>query len=107
MTPTPPTGVSGHDELLLYAEENFTYTQIAQALKEDLENSINLELHAGSGDLAVRSLNGLQTSVFSFMAGNTNLNGVPPETLDKAVGIAEQALQGQQVAEEQEEAAAA
>ena len=140
----------------------------ARALKEDLENSINLELHAGSGDLAVRILNGLQASVFrftndpyvetlaldpieaaddkqkvaqallavgqlvaylegkaglvgsgersgsyhvqtapttniSFMAGNTNLNGVPPETIDKAMSTFEEALKGQQVAEEQEE----
>ncbi len=140
----------------------------ARALKEDLENSINLELHAGSGDLAVRILNGLQASVaritndpyvetlaldpieeaddkqkvsqallavgqfvaylegqtglvgtgersgsyhvqtapttnISFMAGNTNLNGVPPETIDKAMSTFGEALKGQQVAEEEEE----
>ncbi len=139
----------------------------ARALKEDLENSINLELHAGSGDLAVRVLNGLQASVvritndpyietlaldpsaeeddkqkvsqallavgqlvaylegqtglvgsgersgsyhvqtapttnISFMAGNTNLNGVPPETIDKAMSTFEESLKGQQVTEEQE-----
>ncbi len=140
----------------------------ARALKEDLENSINLELHEGSGDLAVRSLNGLQASVvritadpyvetlaldpieeaddkqkvsqallaagqlvaymegqtglagaggrsgnysvqtapitnISFMAGNTNLNGVPPETIDKAMSTFEEALKGQQVDEDDED----
>ena len=140
----------------------------ARALKEDLEKSLNLELHEGSGDLAVRSLNGLQASVvritadpyvetlaldptaeaddkqkvsqallaagqlvaylegqtglvgsgersgsyhvqtapitnISFMAGNNKLEGVSPETIDKAVDAFEQSIQGQQVAEEQEE----
>lgn len=32
-------------------------------LKEDLEQSIHLELYAGTGDLAVRSFQGLQASV--------------------------------------------
>ena len=140
----------------------------ARALKEDLEKSLNLELHEGSGDLAVRSLNGLQASVLritsdpyietlaldpteeaddkqkvsqallaagqlvaylegqtglvgpggrsgnyhvqtapianiSFMTGNTKLEGVPPETIDKAISTFEESLKGQQVAEEQEE----
>ena len=131
----------------------------ARALKEDLENSINLELHEGSGDLAVRSLNGLQASVvritadpyvetlaldptaevddkqkvsqallaagqlvaymegqtglagaggrsgnysvqtapitnISFMAGNNKLEGVSPETIDKAVNAFEAIRQG-------------
>ena len=138
-----------------------------RALQEGLEKSINLELHEGSGDLAVRSLNGLQASVvritadpyvetlaldpieeaddkqkvsqallaagqlvaylegqtglvgaggrsgnysvqtapitnISFMAGNTNLNGVPPETIDKAMSTFEEALKGQQEEEEEE-----
>jgi hypothetical protein len=34
-----------------------------RALKEDLEQSIHLELFAGTGDLAVRSFQGLQASV--------------------------------------------
>ena len=34
----------------------------AQALKEDLEKSIHLEIYAGTGDLAIRSFNGLQAS---------------------------------------------
>ena len=136
----------------------------ARALKEDLEKSLNLELHDGSGDLAVRSLNGLQASVgritndsyvetlaldpteavddkqkvsqallaagqlVAYLEGQTglvgqssggshiqtapnvnvnvlqgNIKGLPPETLDKAVGIAEQALQGGGATGEQEE----
>lgn len=35
----------------------------ARALKEELEKSIHLELYAGTGDLAVRSFQGLQASV--------------------------------------------
>jgi hypothetical protein len=34
-----------------------------RALKEDLEKSLHLEHFAGTGDLAVRSFNGLQASV--------------------------------------------
>jgi hypothetical protein len=34
----------------------------ARALKEDLERSIHLEIYAGTGDLAIRSFNGLQAS---------------------------------------------
>jgi hypothetical protein len=35
----------------------------ARALKEDLEKSIHLEIYAGTGDLAIRSFNGLQASI--------------------------------------------
>lgn len=35
----------------------------ARALREDLEKSIHLEFYAGTGDLALRSLQGLQASV--------------------------------------------
>ena len=35
----------------------------ARALKRDLEKSINLELYSGAGNLAVKSFQGLQTSV--------------------------------------------
>jgi hypothetical protein len=35
----------------------------ARALKEDLERSIHLEIYAGTGDLAIKSLNGLRASV--------------------------------------------
>lgn len=35
----------------------------AHALKEDLERSIHLEIYAGTGDLAIKSFNGLQASV--------------------------------------------
>ncbi len=138
----------------------------ARALKEDLEKSLNLELHEGSGDLAVRSLNGLRASVaritddpyvetlaldpteaaddkqkvsqallaagqlVAYLEGQTglvgqgsggshiqtapnvnvnvmqgNIRGVPPETIDKAVGIAEQAIQGGAATGEQEEEA--
>ena len=38
------------------------------------------------------------------MAGNNKLEGVSPETIDKAVDAFEQSIQGQQVAEEQGEA---
>ena len=34
----------------------------ARALKEDLERSIHLEIYAGTGDLAIKSLNGLLAS---------------------------------------------
>jgi|SRR5579871_780958 len=34
----------------------------ARALKDDLERSIHLEIYAGTGDLAIRSFNGLQAS---------------------------------------------
>src|SRR5262249_25482353 len=34
----------------------------ARALKEDLEKSIHLEIYAGTGDLAIKSFNGLQAS---------------------------------------------
>jgi hypothetical protein len=33
-----------------------------RALKEDLERSIHLEIYAGTGDLAIKSFNGLQAS---------------------------------------------
>lgn len=35
----------------------------AKALKEDLEKSIHLDLYSGTGDMAVRSFQGLQESV--------------------------------------------
>lgn len=35
----------------------------ARALRDDLERSIHLEIYAGTGDLALRSFNGLQASV--------------------------------------------
>ncbi|HZO86904.1 MAG TPA: hypothetical protein VFB38_01095 [Chthonomonadaceae bacterium] len=41
-----------------------------RALKEDLEKSIHLELYSGTGDLAVRSFNGLQASVASAAAND-------------------------------------
>jgi hypothetical protein len=34
----------------------------AKRLKDDLERSIHLEIYAGTGDLAIRSVNGLQAS---------------------------------------------
>ena len=38
----------------------------ARALRDDLEASLHLELYQGTGDLAVKSYNGLHTSVTRF-----------------------------------------
>jgi hypothetical protein len=40
----------------------------ARALKEDLEQSIHLETFSGTGDLAVRSFQGLQSSIAAIAA---------------------------------------
>ena len=38
----------------------------AGALKDDLEKSIHLEIYSGTGDLAIKSFNGLQSSAASI-----------------------------------------
>jgi hypothetical protein len=54
----------------------------ARALKEDLEKSLHLEIYAGTGDLAIRSLNGLQASAAAITSDPfiASLALTPPES---------------------------
>ncbi len=57
-----------------------------RTLKEDLEQSLVMELYAGTGDLAVKSFNGLQAGVAAITndpyVASLNLS-VPAEATDK------------------------
>ncbi len=58
----------------------------ARALKEDLEKSLHLETYAGTGDMAVRSFQGLQASVADLTNDSyvSSLGlSVAPEASDK------------------------
>jgi hypothetical protein len=57
----------------------------ARALKEDVEQSLHLELYSGTGDLAIQSFRGLQTSV-AAITGDPYVSSL---TLDVAAGASD------------------
>ena len=57
----------------------------ARALKEDLEKSLHLEIYSGTGDMAIKSFNGLQASASSISSDPylASLQLSPSESLNE------------------------